>query len=417
MVRKSRTTVVIKAKKKKAGKMPVTQKEVSALGKAIRTLGMAAGGAAGGYFGQPAAGVAVGHSLGAALSRWLGAGDYSIGSNTIVRQSMKAAGSIPAMHTDQQSVIIRHKEYLGEVLSSDVFSVQQSFPLNPGIALTFPWASGIAGNFQEYRIRGLVFHYIPSSGAAISSTDASLGTVMLQTSYRSNDTPPTSKVELLNEFWSNEVVPCDTMAHPVECDPKENPFNVQYVRTSSVPSGDSVLMYDLGQTHLAVSGCQTVGKRLGDLWVTYDIELKKPLLYSNVTSRVESASGIVSSPSSTSQWLSPGKTLTGTIAVAITNNTVTFPKGTVGTFMVLIEVGGSNLTLTNSGVTPTNGTLVPAVAGLATTVFNNLAGTTIVDVWLAVQIVDPQLTCVLTYGMGGGATTLTQTRVIVTQIA
>jgi len=91
MVRKNRTTVVIKPKKKKVAKVS-TSKEVSALGKAIRSLGMAAGTAAGGYMGQPIAGGTVGHSLGAALSRWLGAGDYSVGSNTIVKQSMRAAG-------------------------------------------------------------------------------------------------------------------------------------------------------------------------------------------------------------------------------------------------------------------------------------------------------------------------------------
>ena len=43
-------------------------------------------------------------------------------------------------------------------------------------------------------------------------------------------------------------------------------------------------MYDLGVTHVAVSGQQANDVVLGDLWVTYEVELKKPILYSNVTS-------------------------------------------------------------------------------------------------------------------------------------
>ena len=64
---------------------------------------------------------------------------------------------------------------------------------------------------------------------------------------------------MINEYCSNEVVPMETMAHPVECDPKENPFNVQYVRTLAVAPGETQLMYDLGVTHVATSG-QLAGK-------------------------------------------------------------------------------------------------------------------------------------------------------------
>lgn len=415
MARKGRARVVIKAKKKQARS---AAQEVSALGRAIRTLGMAAGGAAGGYLGNPAAGGAVGHTLGAALSRWLGAGDYTIGSNTVVKQSMKAASAVPAMHSDQQSVIIRHKEYLGEVLSSTSYTVQQSYPLNPGNATTFPWLSNIAASFQEYRIRGMVFHYIPSSGSAVSSTNAALGTVMIQTSYRSNDATPSSKVELLNEFWSNEVVPSDTMAHPIECDPKENPFNVQYIRTGSVPAGDSVLMYDLGLTHLAVSGCQSTGNRLGDLWVTYDIELKKPLLYSNVTSRVDSSTGYVTTGlSTTTLFGTTTTTLGGSTPVSVLNNSITFPKGMVGRFVALVEWTGNTLAITDVNFTLVNCASTPVFDGLPTAAFRNLGAATINTVWIGVSITDPAVNPVVTLALTGSATAITLTRVVVSQLS
>jgi len=50
-----------------------------------------------------------------------------------------------------------------------------------------------------------------------------------------------------------------------------------------VPANDNKLLYDLGVTYVATSGQQTNGAVLGDLWVTYEIELKKPMVYTNVT--------------------------------------------------------------------------------------------------------------------------------------
>lgn len=191
-----------------------------------------------------------------------------------------------------------------------------------------------------------------------STTSPSLGTVMLQTSYRSNDTAPSNKVELLNEFWSNEVVPTEPMAHPIECDPKENPFNVQYVRSGAVPSGDTSLMYDLGVTHVAVSGCQVDGKVLGDLWVTYEIELKKPLVASNSTFRVESAwYNTTTGLSMASPW-GTGATMAGPIPVVITQSgaitTFTFPKGIVGNFNFIGGATGSTFVVASPSVTYTN---------------------------------------------------------------
>lgn len=237
--------------------------------------------------GAPIAGASAGHGLGSAISKWLGSGDYTVGQNSLVN-SVKASGTIPMMHMNDQSIIVRHKEFLTEVRSSTSFLVRNSFTINPGSSKTFPWLSRLANCYQQYRIRGMVFHYVPTSGSAIASTNNALGSVMLQTSYRSNDSLPTSKIELLNEYWSAESMPSETFCHPIECNPAENPFNVQYVKSDDAltPTGDSPLLYDLGITHLCVSGQQASDIVLGDLWVTYEVELKKPILESNVTDSV-----------------------------------------------------------------------------------------------------------------------------------
>lgn len=280
--KKSIKVVVQPQNKNKSKKSKVKTQELTRLGSALRALGGLGGGAVGGLIGMPGTGASIGSGLGAALSKWLGSGDYQVSSNSMV-SAMKASGSIPLMHKNDQSVVVRHKEFIGEIKSSIGYTVQYSLELNPGVSDTFPWLSNIARNYQEYRFKGVIFHYIPTSGSAVASTNNALGSVMLQTSYRATDTPPDSKRELLNEYWSTETAPFETTCHPIECNPSENPFNIQYVRQVAVPEGDNLLMYDLGVTHIATSGQQVDNVVLGDLWVTYEVELKKPILFSNVT--------------------------------------------------------------------------------------------------------------------------------------
>lgn len=241
------------------------------------------------------------------------------------------------MHNDGQSVIIRHKEYIGEIKGSIGFTVQGSYTLNPGNKVTFPWLSGIANSFQEYTIRGAVFHYVPSSGTAISSSSSALGTVMIQTTYRSTDSPPSNKQEVLNEYCANEVVPSEPLAHPIECDPKENPFNVQYVRSVSLPSGDSQLIYDLGTTYVCTSGQQGTNV-IGDLWLTYEVELRKPLMYSNVTSDYQVMFANTSPASTASIFSNPTYLSATTWPITVAANTITFPVGSVGTWQISIVI-------------------------------------------------------------------------------
>lgn len=264
----------------------------------------------------------MGSGLGAALSKWLGAGDYQVSSNSLVS---RASQNIPYMHKTDQSVVIRHREFIATVASSEAYNVRHQFILNPGMESTFPWLSGIAANFQEYKWKGLVFHYVPTSGSAVSSTNPALGSVMMQTSYRSQDTPPNSKIEILNEYWSNETIPCDTMCHPVECDPRENPFSIHYVRSGNIPDGD-YLMYDLGVTYVAVQGMPATGNAVGDIWVSYEVELKKPIVSSNVVQ--SSVSFMAEYASSSAGNLFATKTSSrGTLTVGLAGNTINLSAG------------------------------------------------------------------------------------------
>ena len=321
----------------KIKKQPKKQtKDVTLLGQALRSLGSIGGTALGGMLGAPSTGGAIGSSLGGAISKWLGAGDYTVAKNTIVQ---RAAANIPMMHNTGQSVVVRHREFIATINGSNAFTVQNTLSINPGVASTFPWLCNIASRFQEYEFKGLVFHYVPTSGT-FNGSSAALGSVMIQTSYRSTDTAPSSKVEMLNEYCSNETVPFDTMVHPIECDPKENPFSVHYIRTGAITSGEP-LMYDIGTTFVCTQGMATTDV-VGDLWVTYEVELKKPLISSPVIQNSAYYGRYFNNPSSTSFFSGTPGPQQGSLNVDASGKTISLPaRG--GAFFICVEIFGNSL--------------------------------------------------------------------------
>lgn len=326
------------AKKKSVAKK--NKKEVGIIGNALRGLGAFGGGAVGNMVGFGDEGKLLGRDLGATLSKWLGAGDYDIRRNSMMSGS--SSTSIPMMHKTSQSVIVRHREYVTDVLSTTGFGISNSFPLNPGMSKTFPWLSNLANSFQEYTIRGMVFHYIPTAGNAVSSTNNALGNVMMVTNYRSTATAPTSKLELLNEYFSSDARPSETFCHPIECDPKENPYNVQYIRRAAVPTGEDPKSFDLGTTIVATNGMQAANINVGEIWVSYEVELRKPVSALSVFDGIGSLSvgaGALGNLSSVVQAWIVNSNVGGnnTLGVNFTANgaddfTITLPRGTFGTF-------------------------------------------------------------------------------------
>lgn len=397
-------------KNKKAPRLTVARKkkvkksEVGLLGQALRRLGGIGGAFAGNLIGQSDLGARHGTSLGASISRWLGAGDYTVASNSIVQRSLSGSAAIPMMHKSGQSLTIRHKEFIGEIKGSIAFTVQRFFILQPGDSNTFPWLNSIAAQFQQYRIKGMVFHYVPTSGDAVSSTNPAIGSVMMQTSYRSSDIVPVNKVEMLNEYWASESKPSEDFCHPIECSPKENPFSVHYVRNAPPPTGDSPLMYDIGTTYVATQGMQGANP-VGDLWVTYEIELLKPQVASNVTPSVLSRFYRNTTVTSTDYFGLGDQLLQGNLGATFNGRTVSFTRGMLGVYYVTVNwiasttfsafsvpgsVTYSNCTFASVDTNP------PGFSFYSTTVAGATATTTMGSYFIGVTITDPNASATIT---------------------
>jgi len=364
MVKKSKTKKRVAARStKKMVQAPAKKKEVSMLGGILRNLGGLGGRMAGNMIGMGDTGAGIGTGLGASLSKWLGSGDYTVSKNSLVTQ-FKGSGSIPSMHRLGQSIVVRHKEYITDVYSGagspSAFTVAGTYALNPGLATSFPWLSGIAQQFQEYTWRGIVFHYVSTSGQSVASTNTALGSVMIATNYRATAPGYTNKQIMLNEFFSSDAKPSNDFCHPIECNPKENPYNVQYVRGGAIPSGEDQKTYDLGVTSIATQGLPSGAIDCGELWVSYEVELRKPIATTELGSYAQTAHFQNGSGVSTTNPFGtiPGssKLVDDNIGMTVSSQKISFPLGTVGVFQILFAFPGTTVFSTTNWIT--GGTMV-----------------------------------------------------------
>jgi hypothetical protein len=204
-------------------------------------------------------------------------GRYRVGKNSIMNQ-------VPRMMNSSCGTIIRHREYLGDVMSSIPFAVQ-SYVINPSQPATFPWLSSIAVNFQEWVPRGIAFEFkTTSSDLVVTGVSPALGVVILATQYNTLEPAFTSKRTMDNYEYTTDCKPSQNCMHYVECAKKENIIGEYYTQLPGgiSPPGSDPRFEVLGTFNIAQSGMQETvpGTHypIGELWITYEIEFRKPRL-------------------------------------------------------------------------------------------------------------------------------------------
>lgn len=231
---------------------------------------IAGGGALGGFVGGPL-GATLGTKAGALVSKVTGMGDYKINSNSLM------AGGTPqplSFAEVKRGVRVKNREYLGDITGSVAFTAT-SFPINPGMGQTFPWLATLARNFEEFTMHGCIFEYRSTSADALNSTNTALGAMMMATTYNPYKAAYDDKLEMANSEYSCSGAPSRDLVHPIECDPAELVIKNLYLRYGEVPSAQDKRFYDLGTFYIATVGMQAAAT-IGELWVTYDVELRKP---------------------------------------------------------------------------------------------------------------------------------------------
>nr|QKV51226.1 putative capsid protein [Crucivirus sp.] len=228
-----------------------------------------------------------GGKLGAKLGSYLhyigkifGSGDYVTAPNQVKKNVLVSDTQIPQFGSDSNTVHIRHREFLGDVISSGTANTfqTQSFNLNPGLKDTFPWLSQVCGaSFQQYRINGMVFEFRTMSADALNSVNTALGSVVMATDYDSADMAFNSKAQMENTEFGVSCKPSSCMIHAIECAKSQTTATELYVRAGAAQSGTDIRLYDWGKFYIATTGCQGTSVNLGELWVSYDITFFKAI--------------------------------------------------------------------------------------------------------------------------------------------
>lgn len=238
----------------------------STIGRSLR------GGSAGAW------GSAAGHAMQA-----LGVGEYV--TNDLVNGGGGQPGSgIPSFSPGQEgSVIVSHEEYLCDVFGPAANTFEnKSYPVNPGLETSFPWLAQIAQNYDEYTIHQLMYTYRSSVAPLGASGSGQVGSVIMATQYNPEEDPFTNKGAMLQYASSRSARVIDGMIHGVECNPNMNSGAPgKFVRTGPVRNGIDLKSYDVGTFNMAIDGVppQYQGQSIGELYVSYTVELRKPRLY------------------------------------------------------------------------------------------------------------------------------------------
>jgi len=323
----------------------------------------------------------VGSTLGAGIGKGIqmlvkhitGFGEYNVEYNSLMEGGLSPPQIVNSAR--EGGVIVRHREYLGDIDASVNFTLQ-AYALNPGLVDSFPWLSGIANSFEQYRWRGVVYEFISLSSDSIlsASTSSALGAVIMATEYNSINPNFANKAEMENHEFANSRRPSINFMHPVECKKSLTSVDMLYTRSGAVPAGADIRLYDLGKMEIATVGMQAASGVAGELWVTYEVELFKPQLEGStppdsmmIKTDVFHLGSIVNpslNPLGTSAVpVNPSFTanLGGVITTAASGGigTYTFPASAVGeTFLILYTLAGTSVVTNAPGYTLSGGTVV-----------------------------------------------------------
>lgn len=282
MPRKSGSKTSNKAKpyKKKSYKKKVYKKKAYAKRSTFfEPVGRYLGGLAGSVIGGPAGatvGSGLGSTAGSLVSKITGFGSYHVNKNTLY------SNSIPQFqnHMGDGAIRIRHKEFIMDVVSSPTAGLFNTNVLHISASdqQTFPYLSQLAINFEEFAFEGLVFEYRTSSGSL--STTGQLGTVIGAVQFNSLAQPYINKQQMEASTFGQSTVASQSCLFPVECDSKQTPSNGIFynMRPGIINVNNDLRWSRLGNFTIATQGMPSASETVGELYVSYDVVLLKPIL-------------------------------------------------------------------------------------------------------------------------------------------
>lgn len=350
----------------------------------------------GAHLGGPG-GSAFGGYGGGKLAELLGYGDYTVAQNSLgtVGGALPMGEEVPKFAVSARGTRIVHREYIGDIISPGQPFTLTGYSLNPLNTTLFPWMSTIAQLYQQYKFNGMVFEF--KSMSSEFAAGSALGTVIMTTNYNANQPLFDNKIEMENTEFAVSAKPSLCQMHCIECDPKERVTEYLYVQPNQVGIGlNDARLTSFGNFQLATTGLSAGANQvIGELWVSYDITLLKPVLNSNVTT---CASTTISNPTPT------GANTFGTSSTILNANLPAFTYSpTVNNVLVFLYPGTYTMILSGT-FTALNGPPFTLGAGLGVTGVQQQVAFSLTSVVQTFRVVTTMPNGQLSVNLFGGGT-------------
>lgn len=176
-------------------------------------------------------------------------------------------------------MVITHREYIRDISPSDAFT-ELEFPINPGLAQTFPWLSQLAESYEEYKIYACIFEFKSLCSDTVitaAGTSMGMGSVTMATNYNPNNDPFVDKRTMENYEGASSRKPSQSNVHIINVKKGSTAVpGLRWVRTGGIKANEDKRLYDIGTFSIATQGQSVSEGTIGELWVAYRIEFFKP---------------------------------------------------------------------------------------------------------------------------------------------
>lgn len=243
--------------------------------------------------------------------------------------------------SDPDSIMVRGRDYIKDITSSSSASTfsNETISLNPGLFSSFPWMSGVASQYQQYKFKQLAYFFKSTSANALNSTNTQLGTVGMVVNYDPTSPAPTSKAEIEQMYGVVSGRTSGSLTCMVECAKNQQPYNLFYIRYGNQAANTDLRLYDLGTLNIYTSGLQGTSVNVGELHVSYTIQFFKKRVNGGLMNFTGLAGHLVA-PTPASTTIAATNLFSGLINATDANLTIS--TATANTFSLPSSINAGN---------------------------------------------------------------------------
>jgi len=219
-----------------------------------------------------------GKRMAARFSKLIGAGDYGVNDTPVTNSLFPGSKSPPATASfSNAGITVPHREYIQDINTgpnAGIFNIE-SWSVNPGLSSFSPWLAALAGNFEEYHFKGLVFEFVSTTSPY--NSNSAIGSIIICMSYNAAALPFSNKTQMENSDFALSARFDGCMLYGVECAlTMQNEYLVRQQNNPDIP----VTTTDFGTLYVATQPASTfpVLSVIGELWVAFEVILSKPRL-------------------------------------------------------------------------------------------------------------------------------------------